>query len=352
MYSIRETRTDHMLRTETKTDLYVFHQKGISEINKEELTTRRFLQDVTEFGKVFAYGEGRLFNFNGNMAWEKDNTIVLMGKGLFPLLLDEEDIIVAERVNDPHSLQRIKPDGTVVWQKGFTLSNERLVHEGNLYFSRIDDVSVRFPIVNKLSLKTGEFKELINFNNYYHTKNLFRDVKDIKYNILTYYQDTLVCLVNSKRIVGVDTESGEIKWEVEEWHDRDGNKLDGFVGGLLQGGRYGDKIYILQATTFSRFDLQSNKLVQLRSIQNDLNNTPLFIQRGTLYKDKIFYTADDRARNWNRVGVFDINKEEIVWQMEIPLPKGEMLNYNPVVSEKHFFMNDNSKNLYIFDKMS
>jgi hypothetical protein len=350
MYSIKETRADHMLMTDTATDLYVFNQNGITEINKDALATRRFLSDVNDFGKVFPYRGGLLFNFNGNMAREKDNVITQMGEGLSPVLLDGEDIIAAERVNTPHTLQRIKPDGSIQWKKELKLSVERLVHNGTLYFSRIDNVSVRFSIVNKLSLETGEFKELINLEDYYHQKNLLTNVRMIRYHILTCYENTLVCLVNDKRIIGIDIESGAVKWEVEEWYDRDGSKLDGFVGGPLQGGRYGDKIYILQAATFSCFDLQSNQLIQLKTIQHDLNGSPLFIKRGTLYKDKIFYTADDKGKNWNRAGVFDINKEEIVWQTELPLAKGEMLNYEPVVSEKHFFINDNVKNLYIFDK--
>jgi hypothetical protein len=345
MYSIKETRADHMLLTDTATDLYVFNQNGVTEISKEALGSRRFLLDVNDFGKVFPYRGGVVFNYNGSMAREKDGVITQMNEGMSPVLLDGEDIIVEDRFNTPHTLQRIKPDGSVLWKKELKLSVEQLVHDGTLYFSRIDNVSVRFPIVNKLSLETGEFKELINLNDYYHPKNLFTDVKNIRYNILTWYQDTLVCMVNDKRIIGIDTESGVVKWEVDEWQDREGNKLEGFIGGPIQGGRYGDKIYILMGSTFSCFDLQLNKLIHLKSIEH-----PLFIQRGTLYQDKIFYTADDRARNWNRTGVFDILKEEIIWQAELPLPKGEMLNYNPIVSETHIFMNDSVKNLYIFEK--
>lgn len=135
MYSLRETRADHQMLTETETDLYFYHQNGISEINIEEMTTRSFLQDVNDFGIVLPYRGGRIFNFNGNMAQEKDHVITNMGEGLFPKLVDGEDVIAAERVSEPHTLQRIKPDGSIQWKKVLKLSVQRLVHNGSLYFS-------------------------------------------------------------------------------------------------------------------------------------------------------------------------------------------------------------------------
>ncbi len=346
MLRLKETWTGYYaVFAKTSTCLYVYHDGTIIEINKQDSSSRTIAAGVTEYHiRVLPLNGGVVLNYNSQLVYiSPDGSILEMGQKLYPVWRYDHDIIAANRTQKPHTLERRTLEGEVIWSRELKLANQQYVHNDVLYFKRTDDTVTRQSILNKLQLRDGEYQQLTDFSEEFG--------EGMGYFILAFHNNTLVCLLDNGIITGVDPDSGDIIWTVEGWVDAEGQPQPGYLHGPLQGGVYQDKIYSLLGPNFASFDPETRSCRLLKKIDKDPQGEPLSVKRGTLHGHNIYYTADNGANAWNRLGVFDVQQQEIVWQTQLQLPKGELLNAEPVVSDHYVFVNDSKFNLYIFEKV-
>lgn len=104
------------------------------------------------------------------------------------------------------------------------------------------------------------------------------------------------------------------------------------------------------------FDLQQHTSKHLSSFTHAPDDVKVVVMESTLFGDKIYYTGrNPDASHWelenNRVGVFDIEKQEIIWQTILPLPEKTRLNRRPAVCDNYVYVNDTDKKLYVFERL-
>ncbi|KAA2242738.1 PQQ-binding-like beta-propeller repeat protein [Chitinophaga agrisoli] len=342
MLRLKETWTGYYaVFAQTAACLYVYHNHTIIEIDRQNSSSRTIVAGVTKYHiRALALNGGVVLGYNSRAVYfSPDGSALELGEQLYPEWRYDHDIIVTNKTQEPYTLERRTPEGGAVWAKELKLANQQYVHDDVLYFKRKDGAITRPSILNKLLLRNGEYQELTDFGG------------DTGYHILTFHNNTLVCLLDNGIITGVDPDSGDIKWTVEGWVDNEGQPQPGYLHGPLQGGVYQDKIYSLLGPNLASFDLETRSCRLLKKIEKDPQGETVFVKRGALYGHHIYYTADNGARQWNRFGVFDVHQQEILWQTQLSLPKGAMLNTEPIISAHYVFVNDSAFNLYIFEKV-
>ncbi|BAV08509.1 PQQ-like domain-containing protein [Filimonas lacunae] len=321
-----DAKTDHCL--------YVYHEQVMIELNKEALSRRVLEVDVKDFyTRVLPLNQGIVYNCNTRLVYEREGVKREIGSELYPMWIVEDDIIVICFEEGKTGLKRINLLGEEKWWYEASLANGQLVHDGVLYFRVVDRENVLYA----LSFATGEAKEWLVLD------------EGASLHIVTSFEDKVICLLNKKTMAAVDVVTGAMVWNTA-LYNREGNELPVNISVPLHGGQYGDKYYLLYGVLFMCLDMKEGGFTVLQRIEGDMNGVPLFVQRSSIFEDKIYFVGDNMNNGWNRFGVFDIHQERIVWQTEISLAKGEVLNNKPIGGEKYVFLNDSAFNLYVFER--
>lgn len=352
MYKPEKKIPEVSVITSTSGIIYIVDgDDDIAEIEKGSFLSRKIIARQHKVVKVFPRPDDLLIYADDKIFIKSDNgTLHQIAEKLDPFATFPKGVLVNERTDDKKALVFIDNSGNRLWEKDIIITNTMLVHNNTLFFSAFDQyMNEEYHLIQRLDIATGVNTVLIDFNGYFGNDPTFRSIEFLEYFFLYSYDNVIVCLINGYKIVGIDAVDGSVKWEIGEMTDREGNKLEGFITGPLEGGVYNNNFYMLRAKSLVCLDTTNKKLTVLRRVEEDLNGDAIFIQRSSIYGNKLLYTAENHVqKKWNLVGVFDIDKEEIIWQTQIDMAAGGFLPVAPFADEKYIYLNDTEKTLHIF----
>jgi hypothetical protein len=320
---------------QTESCLYVFHHNAIIQIRKDDFSYREIISDLHDCNYDFLELNGGVVCHNNRMLMyiDRDGRTTELGRELTAVCLAGDDIVAYNsKAEKPDTLHRITPAGGKVWMKKIEME-EPMVHGGMLYFKL-------YSKLYQLRLDTGEAQLLFDFRVYFGSSTSFQ--------LLTFHSDTIICLTPG-HVMGIDLHNGNVKYCVKQWQKEGKWPVIEFSSRIYQ-----DKLYSLTGGVLMCFDLQLHTSTHLKTIPQVFDGVGVIVTENSLYGDKIYYTGRDPETHWhsnvNRVGIFDINTEEIIWQTILPITEKTLLNYKPVVSDKYVYVNDTDNKLYIFEK--
>ncbi|RBL90429.1 hypothetical protein [Chitinophaga flava] len=353
MFILKEQLKGYTVKNDSRDELYYRHHKSVFSLNKEGLDVRKLQDNVSNYSKIFRYQDAYLFNCNGELLMVAvDGTETRLGKELYPAMIQETNIIVTSQAGPEDTLARIDAAGNVRWEVPVSLGNQHLQYKDMLYYIRIDDVyKVRTSIINKMSLDNGEYNVLIDFNDYYRGDLVGVNAPpDTFYELITVDDAAIVAMVNNRRIVSVDVNTGEIRWETDQLTDMNGGVLEYFVSAPIPGGMYNGKRYILQGSVFACLDIQQKKLVQRRFKLSGTHTREIFVFDCRIEGSWLYFAGREGAGALDRIGIFDIEKEAVIWDAVLPVAPGATLRAAPYGSGQHIFANDSNNILYIYER--
>ncbi|WP_212004608.1 hypothetical protein [Chitinophaga sp. HK235] len=353
MFVLKEQLKGYTVKNDSRDELYYRHNKSVFSLSKERLEVRKLQDNVSNYSKIFLYQDAYLFNCNGELLMVAgEGAETRLGKELYPAMIQETDIIVTSQAGPEDTLARIDAEGNVRWEVPVSLGNQHLQYKDLLYYIRIDDVyKVRTSIINKMSLSSGEHNVLIDFNDYYRGDLIGADAPpDTFYELITVDDAEIVAMVNNRRIVSVDVNTGKIRWETDQLTDMNGEALKYFVSAPIPGGMYNDKRYILQGSVFACLDIRQKMLVQRRFKLSGRHTGDMFVFDCRMEGSWLYFAGREGAGALDRIGIFDIEKETIIWDTVVPLAPGATLRGAPYGNGQHIFANDSNNILYIYER--
>ncbi|NML39647.1 hypothetical protein HHL17_20780 [Chitinophaga sp. G-6-1-13] len=332
--------------------LYIYKEGALWEMNKTDLTQRRLIGDVQDCHPVFTSGNNRILNCNGSLTvLQPDGTLQIIGGRLFPDVQLGEDLLITDRSQRPNQLIRLNAAGKEVWRKDIALGNQHLIVGDKLYYLRKDSYNVRFNIINRLSLATGEHDELIDFDPGYLDKVPDKErYKNAFYYLLMANEEVIVALVNNNRIVAVDIHTGAVKWEITVVTDAKGHAAVFPFAGPVWGGMFDGKRYVLQGRAFSYIDPISQSAVVLQYPLLDNTGRELNVFASRKEGEQLLYTASVGGKDLNCIGVFDVHQEAVIWQEEVPIAPRATLRDAPLAGSRYLFVADSNNVLYIYEQ--
>lgn len=150
------------------------------------------------------------------------------------------------------------------------------------------------------------------------------------------YEGVLWLQLNGYRLLGLDVQTGEQIHYIEN---------SGLYINLYLNQKTG-KIIELASKSYEEFDLKSLKMTKSIELEKDFN-----IRKCTYYEDdtKIYFVGKYKEeRKNNCYGIFDVEKEQIVWHR---LSEGEEEYFNPPqANEKIMGILDSNNTLTVYEK--
>ncbi len=170
--------------------------------------------------------------------------------------------------------------------------------------------------------------------------------------LLTTYNNQLICVVNQNKIIGINMDNGAVEWEVDTVYDVDGSIK--VISDLpMFNARINNKIIFCSGILYKELDLES-KVVSIKKYFGDLNDissSEIFIQQISLYNNLIYFTSKNlKTKRWHTVGIFNPTTLSVEWTRELDLPQTIFLNNAPLVDEKYLYITDSASTLYVFEK--
>lgn len=170
---------------------------------------------------------------------------------------------------------------------------------------------------------------------------------DVK-NFVWVYKNELIVQLTGGKFIGIDVETGTINWEQNRvQNNKTSHTIDFNFGEPYHPFLNEEKgmIYILQGEAFIEFDLKTKIATYTWSSLELTSENYVFIRQSRLFDNKILFSAFRKGNigNDDTIGIFDIEKKEIIWQYTFDFEKD---NFIPN-SQNSIQMNDN--NVYVLD---
>lgn len=348
IYKLERKIPDAPIIASTADNLYIVDKEDdVVEMEKGSFVYHKLLPRRQQAAMLFPrtndlviHADDKVFIKSG------DGIIRQIASHITPIATFPQGIVCDDRIDGVVVLSFIDNDGQRIWKLPIHASYMRLTLGNALFFCAMDDhLNEAYHLIHKLDITTGVHTVLIDFNKHFGDDPAFNNIAYLEYYFLFSYDQVIVCLINGYKIVGIDAVEGTLLWEISEINDKDGNRLDGFISGPLGGGIYNNNYYVLRGKVLLCIDVINKKLTLLRY----LNDHNIQIKGCTIYGNKLFFTAENLVdRKWNVLGVFDIDKEEIVWQTAIDMPAHGFLPAAPAVDEQGIYLNDSENFLHVF----
>ena len=205
-----------------------------------------------------------------------------------------------------------------------------------------------FTIINK---QDGKIKWQFNFAQYivFDKAKSFR--KTVNFDFLTSYENQLICVVNSDKILSIDINTSEILWELtESKYENSEVKMDIFQIDFF--GVVDNIVYVLQRSIYLELDIIKKECIIKKDFRIDNADNNLRCLRCTFYKGKFYFLADfgESMNTNNKFGIFNIETKQVEKIIEIKLPRGVFLRENPVVDDKYLYIKDSAHTIYIYER--
>lgn len=170
------------------------------------------------------------------------------------------------------------------------------------------------------------------------------------------WKDELIVLLSGGKFIGLDIESGELKWNLSEVKNNLTQQDINFGFSDPNNPFLDDKsghVYMLQGEVLIDLDLTKLEASYMWSVKDlELESYP-FIRQSKMYGDKIYFTARSHVnKDDDMVGVFDLKKNRIIWQHIFSFERGTFITNSPdniLVNGKNVMILDNQSRLYIIE---
>lgn len=162
------------------------------------------------------------------------------------------------------------------------------------------------------------------------------------------WSNELIVLLKGGKFIGIEVETGNINWEQNRvQNNKTSHTIDFNFGEPYHPFLNEEKgmIYILQGEAFIELDLKTKIATYTWSSLELTSENYVFIRQSRLFDNKILFSAFRKGNigNDDTIGIFDIEKKEIIWQYKFDFEKD---NFIPN-SQNSIQMNDN--NVYVLD---
>jgi hypothetical protein len=171
------------------------------------------------------------------------------------------------------------------------------------------------------------------------------------------YENNLIALLKGGIFIGLDVETGILNWKKDNIDENKTNLT--FENGFGLGGPYNvyldiskGKLFYFLATYFVSIDLKT-KIANYEWSPYDKYGFGSLSINNSLYYDKWFYFSAVRKENpgnADTIGVFDIDKNEIIWLHTFDFPKGVFIR-ELKVSENRIYVLDSTHTLQVMKRI-
>ncbi|MBF7089964.1 PQQ-binding-like beta-propeller repeat protein [Flavobacterium sp. ALJ2] len=174
------------------------------------------------------------------------------------------------------------------------------------------------------------------------------------------WNNQLIVLLTGGKFISIDTESGAVLWEQNQVQlNKTFQIIDYAFSDPYNCFLDEEKglVYILQGEVFIILDLKNQQASYEWNIKDKPIDKYLFIRQSRIFKNQIYFTAfrKENEGNDDTIGVFDIDKKEIIWQYTIEFEKANFIpntQDNLQVNETNLYVLDSIGSLHIFGKNS
>jgi outer membrane protein assembly factor BamB len=227
--------------------------------------------------------------------------------------------------------------------------NDKFVF-GGTYFKRID----RYDIENGDLVWETDISEIGKYIPFLEKEEMPGEVKQF----IGIWNSQLIVLLTGGKVISIDIENGVVLWEQNQVYlNKTFQKVEYGLGNPHNCILDEEKglVYVLQAEVFIVLDLKTQQASYEWNIKDKSIDEYLFISQSKIVKNKIYFTAHRKGneRYDDTIGVFDIEKKEIVWRYTMGLEKNNFIpnSENSLqVNETNLFVLDSSGVAYVFNK--
>ncbi|NLR68006.1 hypothetical protein HGH92_27115 [Chitinophaga varians] len=355
MYRLKEKQSECVIINESEDLLYIERQSSLWAVSKKDLTQQLLADNLKDCHTVYTLGGNPVLHCDGALtAILADGTQKVMGEGWFPNAQIGEDLLVTDRSVRPNQLLRLNAAGQEVWRQHIALGVQHIVQDDSLYYIKKDGPRVRPNVINRLSLATGEHRELIDLDPRYLSEVPDKDRYDHAfYQLMMASDKEVIAVVNGNKVIAVDVHTGDVTLELTHFTNRNGNLLPVDLSGPVDGGTYNGRRYILLGNMFASFDASSESLTMLQHPLKDTAGSGVYVYSCHLAKDRFHIKArmtEGSQHAINCIGIFDIAQEAATWITEVPMAPGATLRTAPYGNDQYLFVADSNNVLYIYER--